>query len=284
METLFSDKNIIIPEQGFTHGSKFHSDDVFSTAFLRMLNPSIQIIRGFEVPEDFEGIVYDIGRGKFDHHQEDKEIRENGCPYAAFGLLWREYGAACIGEEEAVRFDEDFIQPLDESDNTGCSNMLAKLISQFNPSWDSEESYDACFWKAVDFAEQILNNYFRSVLGVVRARKLVREAMEKGDGKILVLPKFAPWKGEVVGSTYQLAVYPSNRGGYSVQGVPESREGNELVCSLPREWWGKETAELQKISGIATLRFCHATGFMAAADTLDDAMLAAKTALLQSTR
>ena len=62
---------IIIPDKGFTHGSKFHSDDVFATAFLKILNPDIQIERGFEVPEDFDGIVYDIGRGKFDHHQTD---------------------------------------------------------------------------------------------------------------------------------------------------------------------------------------------------------------------
>ena len=80
------------------------------------------------MPKDFDGIVYDIGRGKFDHHQDDKEYRENGCPYAAFGLLWREFGAQCIGEEEALRFDEKFIQPLDESDNTGCDNDIAKII------------------------------------------------------------------------------------------------------------------------------------------------------------
>ena len=127
-----------IPDKGFTHAGQFHSDDVFSTAFLRILNPAITVERGFEVPEDFDGIVYDIGRGRFDHHQLDKEVRENGCPYAAFGLLFREFGPDFIGEEEAKRFDEDFIQPLDESDNTGCSNVLAKIIGEWNPSWDSD--------------------------------------------------------------------------------------------------------------------------------------------------
>ena len=56
-------ETIDIPLRGFTHGSKFHSDDVFATAFLKIINPGIEIIRGFEVPEDFDGIVYDIGRG-----------------------------------------------------------------------------------------------------------------------------------------------------------------------------------------------------------------------------
>ena len=57
-------KTMEIPVRGFTHGSKFHSDDVFATAFLKIINPEIQITRGFEVPDDFDGIVYDIGDRK----------------------------------------------------------------------------------------------------------------------------------------------------------------------------------------------------------------------------
>lgn len=269
-----------VPDRGFTHGCKFHSDDVFATAFLRILNPDIQIERGLQVPEDFDGIVYDIGRGRFDHHQEDKEIRENGCPYAAFGLIWREYGAQCVGASEAARFDKNFVQPLDLSDNTGCANVLAEIIEEFNPSWDSDDSYDSCFWKAVDFAEQILRNHFASVAGICRAQELVQQAMEESDGQILLLPQYVPWKEEVIGSSYQLVVYPSNRGGYSVQGVPSAHGSNALVCALPESWWGKEADELSQISGIATLRFCHASGFLAATDTREDAVLAAKAALM----
>ena len=268
-----------VPDRGFTHGCKFHSDDVFSTAFLRILNPDIEIERGMQAPEHYDGIIYDIGRGKFDHHQQDKEIRQNGCPYAAFGLIWREYGEACVGAEEAARFDETFIQPLDLSDNTGCANILADIIDEFNPEWDSEESYDSCFWQAVDFAEQILRNHFKSVAGLCRAGKLVQQAMEDSDGTVLELPQYVPWKKEVTGSGYQMVVYPSNRGGYSVQGVPAARNTTELVCAFPEEWRGKEASELPEISGIETLRFCHVTGFLAATDTREDAILAAQAAL-----
>ena len=79
--------------QAFTHSGKFHADDVFSAALLLYLNPEIMITRGNRVPEDFDGIVFDIGRGQYDHHQKDSRIRENGIPYAAFGLLWEELGA-----------------------------------------------------------------------------------------------------------------------------------------------------------------------------------------------
>ena len=62
-----------IPANGFTHAGKFHADDVFATALLQILRPDIKITRGFVVPDDFDGIVYDIGFGMFDHHQEPRE-------------------------------------------------------------------------------------------------------------------------------------------------------------------------------------------------------------------
>ena len=45
----------------FTHSGKFHADDVFSSALLLYLNPEITILRGNKVPEDFDGIIFDIG-------------------------------------------------------------------------------------------------------------------------------------------------------------------------------------------------------------------------------
>lgn len=66
----------------FTHSGKFHADDVFSAALLLYLNPEITIIRGNKVPDDYKGLVFDIGRGQYDHHQKDSRVRENGVPYA----------------------------------------------------------------------------------------------------------------------------------------------------------------------------------------------------------
>ena len=103
----------------FTHSGKFHADDVFSAALLLYLNPEINISRGNKVPEDFDGIVFDIGRGQYDHHQKDSRVRENGVPYAAFGLLWEALGEKILGQELAEKFDQSFVQPLDNNDNTG---------------------------------------------------------------------------------------------------------------------------------------------------------------------
>jgi uncharacterized UPF0160 family protein len=185
----------------FTHGGKFHADDVFSAALLRMVFPGIEVRRGFEVPEGFDGIVFDIGGGKFDHHQEDSEKRENGMPYAAFGLLWREYGESliCTGcsskqvSREAQRFDESFVQPLDETDNTGSPSQLSGVISCFNPTWDSEESVDQCFIRAVELAETILKRKLEGVMSVQRAAELVEKALAESKDNIVILPRYMPW-------------------------------------------------------------------------------------------
>lgn len=100
--------------------------------------------RGNEVPQDFTGIVFDIGGGAFDHHGNDEKKRENGVPYAAFGLLWQQLGTAVLGDEkQAEKFDFRFVQPLDQNDNTGEPDEIASLIADFNPVWDADEDTDA---------------------------------------------------------------------------------------------------------------------------------------------
>ena len=161
--------------QAFTHGGKFHADDVFSYALFLYFNPEITITRGNKVPKDFDGIVFDIGRGKYDHHQRDSRIREMVSLTLHFGLLWEELGKEILGEELAAKFDESFIQPLDNNDNTGEKNELATLIGNFNPSWDIEHGENEAFLKAVQTAGMILVNTFEKYKGNERAEKRIEE-------------------------------------------------------------------------------------------------------------
>lgn len=267
-------------KKGYTHGGAFHSDDVFSTAFLMILNPEIKVERGFNVPEDFDGIVYDIGLGEFDHHQKDRRVRENGIPYAAFGLLWERFGALILGDEEAVKFDEDFIQALDNSDNTGAPNDLALVISDYNSTWKNrKENSDEDFFRAVEFAKGILNNRFEQILASKEARDIVTEKMKNCEGQVLILDELMPWKSAVKGSQFIYVLYESSRGGYNIQAVPDSEEPSELVKAFPEEWRGKTEEELKGLTGIEGFRFCHMSGFLCAADTFEAARKVADLAL-----
>ena len=104
-----------------THAGKFHADDVFGAAFLKIINPKLEIIRSNVVPADFDGLVFDIGMGEFDHHMADNEVRKNDIPYAAFGKLWREFAPSLYGKYVYESIDRKLIQDLDLADNTGSS-------------------------------------------------------------------------------------------------------------------------------------------------------------------
>lgn len=266
----------------FTHSGKFHADDVFSSTLLLYLNPEITITRGNKVPEDFDGIVFDIGRGKYDHHQKDSRIRENGIPYAAFGLLWKDLGCEILGDELAEKFDEAFVQPLDNNDNTGEKNELASLIGSFNPSWDENGGTDEAFFRAVSVAGMILENKFARYLGNERADKRIEEVLETrdqtGDSRILVLPEFIPCQKRLSETEVAFVIFPSNRGGYCIQ--PQKKEYSlNYKCSFPSEWLGLENEELQKETGLSSATFCHKGGFLMSVGDLSDAIRACQISL-----
>lgn len=263
-----------IENTAFTHSGKFHADDVFTAALLTYLNPELTIVRANTVPEDFQGIIFDIGGGEFDHHQTDKKLRENGEPYAAFGLVWERFGHLILDEEDAKKFEEEFVQPIDNCDNTGCYHLLSHIISDFNPPWDVEKDQEQAFDEAKIFALTILQNRFESILSVKRAEGMVTKALKDVKDKILILPQSAPWKSYVVDSDVEFVIYPSNRGGYNGQAVPSQEEDNDkqLKITYPIQWAGLRDEELESVSGIKGLRFCHNSLFLIASDTLEGAI------------
>lgn len=262
--------------KGFTHSGIFHADDVFATALLMLVFPGFVYYRGMQVPDDFDGIVYDIGFGEFDHHQADKEYRENGMPYASFGLLWRKYGEKFMSKDEALEFDLEFIAPIDKCDNEGGINPISTLIKEFNPTWNSKTQEDTAFEEAVEFAKGILIRHIDKYNSSLQAKYVVEEKMKSCDGKILVLDKFMPFIKYVCNTTYTHVIYKDNRGGYAVRLVPVSEKDHATKVNFPEEWFGKNGEELENISGIIGLIFCHASGFMCATNTFEAAMQVAK--------
>lgn len=282
--TLFPEP---LPAQAMTHGGKFHADDVFSAALLRLLRPGLRIRRGFCVPEGFDGLVFDIGGGRFDHHQKGAPVRANGVPYAAFGLLWQAYGPAVLAagglppeaaEEEAARFDEGFVQPLDRDDNTGCGHPVADIIASFNPAWDADTPSDGCFEQAVAFAGVILERRLGLIYAARRAKALVEQALARMQDGVVVLERFAPWKGVLVPSAARFVVYPSQRGGWSAQAVPAENGNGALKCPFPASWAGCPEPELPALSGVPDLTFCHNSRFLVSAKTKEGAAAACRAA------
>ena len=140
-----------------THSSRFHADDVLSAALLKIsgIISDVSVIqRVGRVPQNFDGLAFDIGGGEFDHHQQDARVRPNGNKYAAFGLLWNAVGAEYIAgkyktdiktaNDAAEKFDVEFVTPMDLSDNFGTKkypNTLSSIIASMNdPKYTNQET------------------------------------------------------------------------------------------------------------------------------------------------
>jgi len=284
------DISVYFIKSAYTHNGVFHADDVFASALLKMINPKIEIIRVSDVsslPDTGNELVFDIGGGRFDHHQKNSEVRDNGVPYAAFGLLWREFGHYLLDDPKACqKFDACFVQAIDLTDNGGQSNTLSSAISALNPSWDSDKSADDLFANvAVPLAKTIMESSISRIKSEIRGMRIVNNSLAEMSARndtICVLPRFVPWMNILPGTNANFVVFPGLRGGWNVQGVPISPGSRELKIKFPASWRGLSNPQLSKVADIESITFCHNAGFMAVCDTRYDAIKAARKAIFEA--
>ena len=148
--------------RGITHAGIFHAGDVFSTALLQIVfGDDFQTVRVEVPPEALEDevVVYDIDDCEFGYCRTNAPVRENGRPYASFGLLWKEFGSILVGDCQAEKFDDDFVSIIDDNDCRDEPNPMSLMIDYFNP--DPDELFpdpDEAFFNAVDWAKLCLEN------------------------------------------------------------------------------------------------------------------------------
>lgn len=277
-----------------THSGTMHADDIFATAFLDLLYGDIKVFRTVSVPSNLNSdiLVYDIGRGEFDHHQEEALKRENGITYCSFGLLWKTYGKQFLEKRNINNvddvftfFDKDFVEAIDADDNGFFPKIeapykvktLSDVFKLFNPGYKSNQDETLQFIKAVDFAKNILEEELLSVIGKVTAKEQVLKALKKKTNNTLFLEEYMPYEQTILNeesaSDIYFVVYPSNRGGYGIKTVPISSEEHTKRMDFPEEWAGLEQEELENITGIKGITFCHATRFLVCCDTLETAKI-----------
>ncbi len=284
-----------------THDAKFHPDDVFATAFMaKMVDKPVVFrasVRG--VPET-EAIVYDVGFGKFDHHMVDAKRDEKGMKYCAFGLLWEEYGRQYLEkinvsnvEQVLKNVKEKLVEQINGIDNGVFPKIeapyklmdLDKVIDLYNNNWDEETDNNDNFMKAVELASEIFDLIVKKEISLLKAEELVEMAIDKVKDNILILDRYMPYSDTLFDSEnpkakeVKVIITPSNRGGYNVKPITVSKESKELAINFPPEYKGKTEDDLKKLSGIDTLIFVHASGFLASTETLDDAIRLAKQAI-----
>jgi uncharacterized UPF0160 family protein len=266
-----------------THSTIFHSDDVFGAALCKLLNPDIRIIRTLDVDKYLEmaeslgekAIVFDIGLGKYDHHQADKALRPDGTPYCGFGLLWRDFGHILCPEQEAwEKVDQNFVLAIDKADNGVAQNLLSSALKAMNPNWNEETSEDSAFRRALNVAEILLQAQIDHANAAAAAREEV--LLSYTGGEILVLDQYLPYS-DIVQTDERLkdvlfVVYPSHRGGWNVQTITKQPGTFINRMDFPKEWLGHADPE-------RGIHFAHTANFLIACDTKEQAIKVAEEAV-----
>ena len=243
-----------------THGGKFHCDEVFAHAVLRLAldlhtpgedytllrTRKPALIEGGDIVWDV-GTVFDPATNRFDHHQRGAPLRPDGTPFSSAGLVWRVYGeravaallpldAAAFAPAIAEAIDAGVVRRIDEIDN-GVSLRgpladdtlgLAALVGDCNPSWDNpaangDEAGDAAFLEATALAEAVLRRRVDHIRARLAAESIVVQAHAAGDDpRILVLATGMPWKNAVFAHDLPVlfTVSPASNGNWMVDAMP----------------------------------------------------------------
>ncbi|KKT81139.1 MAG: hypothetical protein A3B07_01605 [Candidatus Yonathbacteria bacterium RIFCSPLOWO2_01_FULL_43_27] len=285
-----------------THSGNFHADEIFACATLSLLfDGAIEIVRSRD-PKVWEtgdvvldvGSVYDEAQLRFDHHQEGfSEARENGIPYASFGLIWKHFGEKVAGSAYAARvIDERLVQPIDAGDN-GVETytrhgdvspyLISDVIGSFRPAWNEKRTGDLGFHEAFLVALQILKREIVLAQGEEEGTRRTEEAYAHAEDKrIIIIDSHYSWYGVLKNYPEPLFVVKPNRetdGQWKVEAVRDDTHSFKNRKNLPLAWAGKKDGELAQISGVSDATFCHNKRFIAVASSKEGALLLARRAV-----
>ncbi len=286
-----------------THNASFHSDDVFAVAtlvlFLKDKEYEIIRTRDFEMIESADfvvdvGEVYDAEKNRFDHHQEGRAgQRENGIPYASFGLVWKKFGEEICGSlDVANKIDQILVQSIDSRDNgfeivdTKIEGIypytIGQIIHSFVPNYKEEDAnIDDFFFKALDLALVILKREIKVNKDTEEAQSILQNIYNASkDNQIFILDKRLPWE-EFVSKNKKIVfvVSPKKNGSWAVETARDDLNSFENRKSLPKEWGGKRDEDLASVTGVEDAIFCHTGLFIAFAGSKEGAVRLAQLAL-----
>lgn len=290
-----------------THNAKFHTDDVFAVATLRILlgKENCQVIRTRDESvissADFVvdvGMVYDEERNRFDHHQpEGAGARENGVPYASFGLVWKKFGKeVCGGESVSTYLDTSLVQAIDALDNgMSISHALVEgvrsfdinsVVNQYRLTWKEEGDWDERFLECVAWVQTLLEREIKMAQDFEEAKAIVIKAYEDAsDKKLILIDEKYDLGREIVSNVlsrfpeplYAL-LFRKDVGNWQIVTIMKDKVF-ESRKSLPEAWAGKINQELEEATGVKGTILCHRAGFMCVVDSKEGVLSLAEKAL-----
>lgn len=266
----------------YIHDKEFNCDDVISAAMIKLVNPNISIERVDQKINHINNALYLGVGGLYDYKLYKTRKDKHGNLYClsiySYDLciddLLKKENIHNISKAREL-FYQRYIKFIALITRLGYKFKKFKdceIIESFNLNWVEDvyciSDYDTQFQKAVDFSLILIRNWIRQIKEDSDYRIIENEIWKKAEESekngIYVLDKHIPWQYQVQrhpNTKAKIIIFESNRGGYNVV--------------------SKSTEELE-IKDSKYLRFLHPTHFMGVADSLSDAINAAKDTLLLS--
>lgn len=281
-----------------THSGSFHADDVFSIAAFQLLlgKENIEVIRTRDeaiiATGDYVvdvGGVYDHAAKRYDHHQVGAPIRDNGIPYAGFGLMWRHYGEEICGSAEvAQKIEEKLCWPVDLGDNaisvweTGLHDIRPFEWDGVLKVWQAEPSLgedpDTHFLQAVDVARSYLERLIIKQRIKVEQREVAMDLYENSTDKTMIVSdSYIPRSLFIEYPEVNLVVFPrADTNDWMAVAVQIEDGGFATRVRFPEAWAALRDEELAAASGLADAVFCHKDRYMFIAKSKESVLQAAK--------
>ncbi len=289
-----------------THSGNFHPDEVLGVAALRIVfGNDVEIVRTRDLKaieeKSAEDIVLDVGmkylpeENRFDHHQEGGAgKRENGIPYASFGLIWKTFGEKISGSKRAAdTIEEKLVLAIDAADN-GIDTyqkankhfkpyLLEGALISFLPTWQEKNiDIDGAFMNAVALAQVLLKREVAKAKAFIDGEEEVEKAYhEASDKRIIMLDNTYSWRDVLTKYPEPLFVI-MNDGKQTTWAVSAIRKDGVSFQSrklFPESWAGKTGSAFAEASGVSDANFCHNGRFIAVANSKDGALKLASLAV-----
>jgi uncharacterized UPF0160 family protein len=251
------------------HSGMFHADDVAVVALLKLQYPDIEIIRSNNpdtTKADAQNLIADVGRqhdgvSLFDHHQlrpvKDQELVQEdgsillkkGTPkeevHAAVGLLWEAYG-----KKAEFPTLSGLIHSIDLHDTGVVWTPAWTTVRDFYPNWDSDESPNEAFMRAVEWLTPALINAIKKDLSAAKAADWLSENAQVLNESILVMDKFVPWQNYAKENGLKMAVFPGrDPGSYNIQVA-------DPAWKLPKAWLDTKPAGVTFVTNWLSMAAC----------------------------
>lgn len=286
-----------------THNKYFHPDDVFAVATLSIfIKDHFKILRtrNTVLIEEADYVVdvggeYDEERNRFDHHQKSGAgTRENGIPYASFGLVWKKYGKQICGSDDVSKIiEKKIVEPTDASDNgLGIIRPIFDgvypysywdFIYSLNPTWkEKDKDRDILFVEAVEIAKKTILREIEIAKHFLEGREFVEKSYETAEDKrLIVLSRDYCWKEIINKYKEPLFVIEPNfeEGNWRIITIRDDINSFKSRKNLPKSWGGKTSQELASETGVPDAIFCHKNLFIASAASKEGAIKMAKLAI-----